>query len=114
MPFKHAGISALEIARKSAGLTAVDLAGALGVSASHVSQIERGWRTPSDRVKTRSASLLGVPVRELFPPSATPALLAGRPVTTDHPISDDSAAPGQGSAVKTSGTGEGRARHDEP
>jgi transcriptional regulator with XRE-family HTH domain len=113
MPLKHAGISALEIARKSVGLTAVELASAIGVTASAISQIERGWRTPSASLKQRAASVLGVPVSELFPPSATPALLTAAP-TDAHLVNDDSAAPGTGRAVETSGTCEGRARRDEP
>jgi transcriptional regulator with XRE-family HTH domain len=97
VPLTHAGISALEIARKSAGLTAADLAKGIGVSPSHISQIERGWRTPSLAVKQRSASLLGAHVDDLFPPSATPALLAAADHVADQlpeqpPIHDGSPA----------------------
>lgn len=67
MPLQNPGISDLEIARKRAGLTAAELAAAIGVSAAHISQIERGWRTPSNRVKERAAAILAIPVADLFP-----------------------------------------------
>lgn len=112
MPYINAGISRLEIVRKQRGVRAVELARAVGVAPSHISQIERGWRTPSSSVMERAASALRTPVSELFPPSAPPALLTG--ATDRHLVNDDSAAPGTGRAVETSGTCEGRARRDEP
>lgn len=78
MPLQNPGISDLEIARKRAGLTAAELAAAIGVSAAHISQIERGWRTPSTRVKERAAAVLQKPVADLFPSSVVPALLRSR------------------------------------
>lgn len=91
VPLRHARISALEIARKSAGLTAAEMAKAIGVSASHISQIERGWRTPSLAVKQRLAALLRSPVDELFPPTATPALLRTPGVEATSSTSDSRA-----------------------
>ena len=111
MPLTHAGISALEIARKRAGLTAAELARATGVSPSHISQIERGWRTPSASMKLRVASVLEAPVGKLFPTEATPALLAVV-AAADHSISDNRAATRPGRAADTSSTCQDRARHD--
>ena len=67
MPLANAGITALEIVRKRGGLTGRELASAVGVHPSYISQIERGWRRPSRRLEERFSDYLDTPVEVLFP-----------------------------------------------
>lgn len=60
-------ISVLERERRRQGLTATDLAARMGVSASTLSQVERGRLLPTTEFKERTASALGVALDQLFP-----------------------------------------------
>lgn len=55
--------------RKARGLTLVELSDLIGVTPSHLSQIERGKRNVNNHVLTRLASALHVQPYELIAPS---------------------------------------------
>lgn len=53
-------------ARRQAGLTQQQVSTALGISRSHVTQIERGVKSPSLDVLSRWAQLCRVPLSQVF------------------------------------------------
>ena len=62
-----AGEHPLRVYREWRGLNAADLASAAGVSAGHLSDIERGRRQASAEVRDRLAVALGVHADDLIP-----------------------------------------------
>jgi len=57
----------LKIAILRSGRKAYEVAGALGWSATKISQIVTGIYIPDEAEKIRIANVLGVPVQEIFP-----------------------------------------------
>lgn len=72
--------------RTAAGLTGRELARRIGVSASHVSQVERGIGAFSGRALYAVASVLGVQMHDLLDPKAPPAQTAASAL--DLPVGD--------------------------
>lgn len=73
--------SRLAAARNAAGLTQLDLATALDVTAVTVQRWEAGSRRPSEEDQTRLARVLRISITELFPRTEDEAelvVLAGR------------------------------------
>lgn len=64
---KTQGVSLMEWARRRQELSATQLADRMGVSRSSVSQVERGFQSPSAAFKRKAAEALGVAVEDLWP-----------------------------------------------
>lgn len=62
-----AGEHPVRVYREWRGLTAADLAGTAGVSAGHLSDVERGRRQASVEIRARLAAALGVHADDLLP-----------------------------------------------
>jgi len=63
----------IRVAREAAGITVRELARRVDVSASHVSQVERGLASFSVRSLYNVVSILGVSMDSLFEETNTPA-----------------------------------------
>lgn len=53
--------------RKDNGKTLIDVAGAVVVQPSHLSEIERGVNRPSPSLAAKLSALTGIPMRDLLP-----------------------------------------------
>ncbi len=75
----------LRVAREAAGISVRELARRVDVSASHVSQVERGLAAFSVRSLYNVVSILGVSMDSLFDETSTPAgsVIAGAPDEAD-------------------------------
>jgi transcriptional regulator with XRE-family HTH domain len=64
--------NALRAWRKRRGWTLDEVSGLTGISAAHLSYMERGLREPAPAIKVQIARAVGEKVGELFPVSGGP------------------------------------------
>ncbi|CAB3391660.1 helix-turn-helix transcriptional regulator [Kyrpidia spormannii] len=59
-------LTRMEVYRRNAGMSQAELANRLGVSASSITQIERGYRKPWPKIRRSVAEYFGVQESDIF------------------------------------------------